>query len=183
MDALTTSTALVALAEIGDKTQLLSFVLAARLKKPLAISAGILVATLANHLLAGSLGVWLASLIGSHWLPWVTGTLFILFGLWALKPDHLDAVPEMTAHGAFMTALLAFFLAEMGDKTQFATITLAARFDALGLVVIGSTLGMLLANVPAVVLGERLAQHLPLKLIRYLAAGVFILTGLWCLPL
>lgn len=183
MDALLTSTLLVAIAEIGDKTQLLSFVLAARLKKPLAIGTGILVATLANHLLAGSLGVWLASLVATQWLPWISGTLFILFGVWALKPDQLDEVPPMTSHGAFMTALIAFFLAEMGDKTQFATITLAARFDALALVVIGTTLGMLITNIPAVMLGERLAQRLPLALIRYLAAGVFVLTGLWSLPI
>lgn len=178
MEALLVSTLLVALAEIGDKTQLLSFVLAAQLRKPGAIIAGILVATLANHALAGSVGVWLAGLIAPEWLPRITGMIFIVFGLWALHPDRLDETPKRHPAGAFVTATIAFFLAEMGDKTQFATIALAARFDALYAVVLGTTLGMMLANIPAVLLGETLAQRLPLKAIRILAAGVFILTGL-----
>lgn len=182
MDAFLTATLLVAVAEIGDKTQLLSFVLAARLQKPLPIIAGILVATVLNHALAGSLGVWLAGLIAVQWLPWITGTAFILFGLWALHPDALGDDPELHHAGPFVTATIAFFLAEMGDKTQFATITLGARFaHALPAVVLGTTFGMMLANIPAVLIGERLAQRLPLDLVRWLAAGIFILTGIFTL--
>lgn len=177
MEAFLTSTLLVALAEVGDKTQLLSFVLAARLRKPGAIIAGIFVATIANHALAGSLGVWLASLVSPQWLPWTTGILFVGFGLWALHPDALDDDPKLHRAGAFVTTVIAFFIAEMGDKTQFATIALAARFDALAAVVLGTTLGMLAANVPAVMVGEALAKRLPLKAIRIAAALVFIATG------
>jgi len=178
MEAFITSTILVALAEIGDKTQLLSFVLAARLRKPGAIIAGIFVATIANHALAGSLGVWLASLIAPQWLPWLTGLTFVAFGLWALHPDALDDDPKLHRAGAFVTTLIAFFIAEMGDKTQFATIALAARFDALVAAVLGTTLGMMAANVPAVMVGEALAKRLPLKAIRIAAALVFVATGL-----
>ncbi|WP_153160343.1 TMEM165/GDT1 family protein [Zoogloea sp. 1C4] len=180
MDAFLTSTALVALAEIGDKTQLLSFVLAARLRKPWPIIAGIFVATILNHALAGSVGVWVAQYIPTHWLPWIVGIVFVVFGLWTLKPDTLDddeAPSEMHPAGAFVTTTIAFFIAEMGDKTQLATVALAARFDALAWVVLGTTVGMMLANVPAVLLGEGLAKRLPLKLIRWIAAGVFVLTG------
>ena len=179
LEAFLTSAALVALAEIGDKTQLLSFVLAARLRKPLPIIAGIFVATLLNHALAGSLGVWLAQLIAPQWLPWITGAVFIAFGLWALHPDSLDEDPEIHRAGAFVTTTLAFFIAEMGDKTQFATLALAAQFQgALVAVVMGTTLGMMLANVPAVMIGERLARRLPLTAIRWIAAAVFIATGI-----
>jgi putative Ca2+/H+ antiporter (TMEM165/GDT1 family) len=177
MEALLTSTLLVALAEIGDKTQLLSFVLAARLRKPVAIIAGIFVATLLNHALAGSLGVWLATLISPQVLPWATGLLFVGFGLWALHPDALDDDPKLHRAGAFVTTTIAFFIAEMGDKTQLATVALGARFDLLAAVVLGTTLGMLVANIPAVLVGEALAQKLPMKAIRYAAAAVFILTG------
>lgn len=178
LEALLTSTTLVALAEIGDKTQLLSFVLAARLRKPLPIIAGIFVATVLNHALAGSIGVWLAHLVSPQVLPWITGVLFIAFGLWVLRPDALDDDPKIHRAGAFVTALIAFFIAEMGDKTQLATVALAARFQgALLAVVVGTTLGMMLANIPAVIIGERLAQRLPLNAIRWVAAGVFILTG------
>lgn len=178
MEAFLTSTLLVALAEIGDKTQLLSFVLAARLRKPGAIIAGIFVATLANHALAGSLGVWLATLISPQVLPWATGLLFVGFGLWTLHPDSLDDDPKLHRAGAFVTTTIAFFIAEMGDKTQLATVALGARFDLLAAVVIGTTLGMLVANVPAVLVGEALAQKLPMQAIRLAAAGVFIATGL-----
>jgi len=179
MDALFTSTLLVALAEIGDKTQLLSFVLAARLRRPWAIIAGIFVATLVNHALAGSVGAWIASFLTPEILRWTVGILFIAFGLWTLKPDTLDDDdnPSTLPGGAFITTLVAFFLAEMGDKTQFATIALAARFDSLAAVVTGTTVGMLLANVPAVLIGERLAHRLPLDWIRRLAALVFVVTG------
>lgn len=179
MEAFLTSSLLVALAEIGDKTQLLSFVLAARLRRPWPIVAGIFVATVLNHALAGSVGTWLASLIDPRWLPWITGAIFVAFGLWTLKPDELDDEPGQLHAGAFVTTLVAFFLAEMGDKTQFATVALAARFPGeLPAVVIGTTLGMMLANVPAVVIGEKLASRLPLKAIRWTAAGVFVATGL-----
>ncbi|WIM05620.1 MAG: TMEM165/GDT1 family protein [Candidatus Nitricoxidivorans perseverans] len=178
MEAFLASTLLVALAEIGDKTQLLSFVLAARLRKPGAIIAGILVATVLNHTLAGSAGVWLAGLVAPHWLPWITGLTFVAFGLWTLHPDSLDDDPKLHRAGAFATAAIAFFIAEMGDKTQLATVALAARFDALAAVVAGTTIGMMLANVPAVLVGEKLAQKLPLAAIRWIAAGVFIATGI-----
>jgi len=178
MDAFLTSTVLVALAEIGDKTQLLSFVLAARLRKPAAIIAGIFVATVLNHALAGSVGVWLAQLTPAHWLPWITGGVFIAFGLWTLHPDSLDDDPKLHRAGAFVTATVAFFIAEMGDKTQLATVALGAQFqDALVAVVMGTTLGMMLANVPAVIIGDKLAQRLPLTYIRWIAAAMFIATG------
>ena len=179
MEAFLTSTTLVAIAEIGDKTQLLSFVLAAQLRKPLAIIAGIFVATVLNHALAGSVGVWLAQLISPHWLPWITGLVFVAFGLWALHPDSLDEQPRIHPAGAFVTTTIAFFIAEMGDKTQFATVALGVQYaGALVAVVMGTTIGMMLANVPAVLIGEKLAQRLPLKYIRWLAAAVFIATGM-----
>jgi putative Ca2+/H+ antiporter (TMEM165/GDT1 family) len=182
MEALLTSTLLVAIAEIGDKTQLLSFVLAARLRKPGAIIAGIFVATVLNHALAGSVGVWLAQWVPQHWLPWITGGVFIAFGLWALHPDSLDEDPKTHPAGAFVTTTIAFFIAEMGDKTQLATVALGAQFQgALVAVVFGTTLGMMLANVPAVLVGEKLAERLPLKYIRWLAAAVFIATGIYAM--
>lgn len=183
MEVFLTSTLLVAIAEIGDKTQLLSFVLAARLRRPWAIIAGILVATIANHALAGSVGAWLAQLAGPGVMSWVTGLLFIGFGAWALHPDALGDDPRIHRAGAFVTALIAFFLAEMGDKTQLATVALAARFDSLAAVVLGTTLGMMLANIPAVMIGGKLAARLPMKAIRYLASGLFVLTGVVALPL
>jgi putative Ca2+/H+ antiporter (TMEM165/GDT1 family) len=177
LEAFLTSAVLVAVAEIGDKTQLLSFVLAARLRQPWAIIAGILMATIANHALAGSVGTWLAHLAGAAVMQWVTGLLFIGFGLWSLHPDTLDDDPKIHRAGAFVTTLFAFFLAEMGDKTQLATVALAARFDSLASVVLGTTLGMMLADVPAVIIGAKLTAHLPMKAIRYVAAGLFMLTG------
>jgi putative Ca2+/H+ antiporter (TMEM165/GDT1 family) len=178
MEAFLTSATLVALAEIGDKTQLLSFVLAARLRKPWPIVAGIFFATIANHALAGSVGVWLATLVSPQWLPWLTGLTFVAFGLWTLHPDSLDDDPKLHRAGVFVTTFIAFFIAEMGDKTQLATVALGARFDALVAVVMGTTIGMMLANVPAVMIGEKLAQRLPLTAIRWIAAGVFIATGI-----
>jgi putative Ca2+/H+ antiporter (TMEM165/GDT1 family) len=164
---------------VGDKTQLLSFVLAARLKKPWPIIVGILVATLVNHGLAGAAGAWVSQSIPGQLLPLVTGIIFICFGLWTLHPDSLDGEPRLLASGVFMTTLLAFFLAEMGDKTQLATIALGARYETqVFWVVIGTTLGMMLANVPAVLIGHTLAERLPMKMIRYVAAALFILTGL-----
>lgn len=178
MEAFLTSAVLVALAEIGDKTQLLSFVLAARLRKPGAIIMGIFVATLLNHALAGSVGVWLATLVSPQVLPWATGLLFVGFGLWALHPDSLDDDPKLHRAGAFVTTAIVFFIAEMGDKTQLATVALGARFEALAAVVFGTTFGMLIANIPAVLVGEALALKLPMKTLRYVAAGVFIATGM-----
>ncbi len=178
MEAFLTATVLVAVAEIGDKTQLLSFVLAARLRAPLAIIAGIFVATVLNHAFAGWIGALLAGMIAGEWLPWLIGGVFIAFGLWALHPDSLDEAPRTHPAGAFVTTTIAFFLAEMGDKTQFATVALGAQFSsALFAVVMGTTLGMMAANVPAVMVGEKLAERLPLRVIRWVAAGLFIATG------
>lgn len=183
MEALLTSTLLVALAEIGDKTQLLSFILAARLRRPTAIIAGIFIATMANHALAGWLGAWIATFFTPETLRWIVSGVFIAFGLWTLRPDEFDEneAPKAGHASAFTTTLIAFFLAEMGDKTQFATIALAARFDALAWVVLGTTLGMMAANVPAVLMGEKLAKKLPLKAIRWTAAAVFAATGVLAL--
>ncbi|HSS46834.1 MAG TPA: TMEM165/GDT1 family protein [Burkholderiales bacterium] len=181
MQAFLTSAALIAVAEIGDKTQLLSFVLAARLRRPYPIIAGILSATLFNHTLAGSLGVWLAKLVPHSFLNWIVALSFIAFGLWTLHPDSLEEDPRIHEAGVFVTAFIAFFLAEMGDKTQLATIALAARFDALVEVVLGTTLGMLLADVPAVFIGEKLAKYIPMRLVRYAAATLFIALGLFTL--
>ncbi|KIO49750.1 membrane protein [Nitrosospira sp. NpAV] len=181
MEAFFTSTLLVALAEIGDKTQLLSFVLAAKLRRPYPIMAGIFVATLLNHALAASVGAWLASLISPRSLNWIVGLSFIGFGLWALKPDTLDENPRIFSAGVFITTVVAFFMAEMGDKTQFATVALAARYDALTAVVLGTTLGMMLANAPAVWIGEALADRINMKWVRWFAAASFLLMGIWSL--
>jgi putative Ca2+/H+ antiporter (TMEM165/GDT1 family) len=181
LEAFFTSTLLVALAEIGDKTQLLSFVLAAKLRQPYPIMAGILAATLLNHALAAWLGTWVADLITAESLSWIVGLSFIGCGLWALKPDTLDAQPRVFGAGIFATTLVAFFLAEMGDKTQFATVALAAHYDAMVPVVFGTTLGMMLANTPAVWIGQALAERINMKLVRWLAAASFVLMGLWTL--
>ncbi|WP_025041300.1 TMEM165/GDT1 family protein [Nitrosospira briensis] len=181
MEAFFTSTVLVALAEIGDKTQLLSFVLAAKLRQPYPIMAGIFVATLFNHALAASVGAWLASLISPQFLGWVVGLSFIGCGLWALKPDALEGNPRFFSTGAFVTTLIAFFLAEMGDKTQLATVALAARYDALIAVVLGTTLGMMLANAPAVWMGKILADRINMTMMRWFAAASFLLLGIWSL--
>ncbi len=177
MQALAVSTLLVALAEMGDKTQLLSFVLAAKLKRPWPIIAGIFVATLANHFLAGWVGAWLASLLAPATLKWTIALSFFAFGLWALRPDTLDAEREYSDRSVFVTTLIAFFWVEMGDKTQLATVALAARFDALGAVVLGTTLGMLIANAPAVWLGEALAHRLNMNVMRWVAAALFFILG------
>lgn len=178
MQALLLSTGIVALAEIGDKTQLLSFILAARYKKPWPIVLGILVATLLNHALAAALGAWVAQAIGASALRWILGLSFIGMGLWMLVPDSIDAkVDGSPRWGVFGTTLLAFFLAEMGDKTQIATVALAARFDAFVPVLIGTTAGMMLANVPAVLVGERLANYLPVRAIHVVAAIIFVALG------
>ena len=163
---------------MGDKTQLLSFVLAARFRRPWPIVTGIFLATLANHFLAGSLGAWLATLVAPQVLKWIVALSFFAFGLWALKPDELEDNPSMPAAGVFATTLVAFFLVEMGDKTQLATISLAARYDALVQVVMGTTIGMIIANAPAVWMGERLADRVNMQYMRWVAAALFMLLGL-----
>jgi len=178
LQALFFSTAVVALAEMGDKTQLLSFVLAARLKNKLPICLGILFATLANHFLAGSVGAWLATLVPPEALRGIIALSFFVFGIWALKPDTLDENRPLGNAGVFLTTLVAFFLVEMGDKTQLATIALAARYDSIFFVVVGTTVGMMLANVPAVWMGESLAGRVRMDILRWVAAGLFVVMGL-----
>lgn len=179
MEALLISAATVALAELGDKTQLLAFMLAARFRKPLPIVLGILVATLANHGIAGALGVWITSVFSPMALRWVLGLSFVAIAVWMFVPDKLDGAEDRKVRfGVFGTTLVCFFLAEMGDKTQIATIALAARFPDLVSVVAGTTLGMMLANVPAVYLGERFAQRMPTRLLHAVAATVFALLGI-----
>ena len=178
---LAVSTGVVALAEIGDKTQLLALVLAARFRRPWPIVAGILVATIANHAVAGLAGAWFAHLLEGPWLRWIIAGSFVAVGIWALFPDRFedDDKPAMERYGAFMTTTIAFFFVEIGDKTQIATVALAGRFAAdVAAVVAGTTIGMILANAPAVWLGDKLAHRLPLKLIRICAAGVFVVLGI-----
>ena len=177
-EALLVSTGTVALAEIGDKTQLLALLLAARFRKPWAIIAGILAATLLNHALAAWLGQMVAAWLTPDTLRWIVAASFIGIALWTLKPDKLDD-ERLPAHGAFLATVIAFFIAEMGDKTQVATVLLATRFDSLVMVVAGTTLGMLIANVPVVALGSRFAQRLPLRAARIVAACLFLLLGAW----
>ncbi len=180
MEALFTSTVLVALAEIGDKTQLLAIVLATRFKRPVPIILGIFVSTIANHFLAALLGSQVASLLDGRWFRYLVAASFIAMGLWTLIPDKLDEVDERPARfGAFLTTVVAFFLVEMGDKTQVATIALGARFHDVVAVTAGTTLGMMIANVPAVFLGNALIRKVPLKLVRTIAAGLFLVIGFW----
>lgn len=178
MESLLVATGLVALAEIGDKTQLLAFVLAARFRKPVPVVLGILVATLANHGIAAGLGAWLAGLLPPDTLRWGLGLSFIAMAAWVLVPDELEseALPR-AGIGVFGTTLVAFFLAEMGDKTQVATVALAASYASLVSVVAGTTLGMMIANVPAVYLGECSARTLPMNVVRGAAALLFVLVG------
>lgn len=179
MESLLVSTGVVALAEIGDKTQLLAFLLAARFKKPLPIVLGILVATIVNHSLAGALGAWITAALSPEILRWVLGASFIGMAIWTLIPDKIEEEETQIARrfGVFGATLVTFFLAEMGDKTQIATIAMAARFPDPITVVIGTTLGMMLANVPAVLLGDRLAGRIPMKLVHGIAAAIFAALG------
>jgi len=178
VEALLVSIGVVALAEMGDKTQLLSLVLAARFRRPLPIVLGILAATLLNHALAGAAGAWITALLGPDVMRWVLGLSFVAMGIWTLIPDKLDPVDaRLHGRGIFGATFVAFFLAEMGDKTQVATVALAAKFSALSAVVAGTTLGMLLANVPVVLLGDKLTSRIPLRLMRVLAALVFVILG------
>ncbi|MGC2855394.1 TMEM165/GDT1 family protein [Novispirillum sp. DQ9] len=179
LDAFLISTAVVAIAEIGDKTQLLALVLAARFRKPVPIILGILVATLANHGLAAWAGALVADWLGGEILRWILGLSFLAMAGWMLIPDKVDDEETSTAgrFGPFLATLIAFFLLEIGDKTQIATIALSARFNDLLLVTAGTTLGMMLANVPAVLLGEVAAKKVPLTLVHAIAAGIFAVMG------
>jgi len=179
MEAFFVSTAIVALAEMGDKTQLLSLVLAARFRKPWPIVLGILVATLANHALAGAVGAWVTTVIGPQVLRWVLGLSFIAMAVWMLIPDKLDDDEAASAprFGIFGTTLIAFFLAEMGDKTQVATVMLAAQYSAYWWVVAGTTLGMMLANAPVVWLGDRITRMVPIRAVHVVSALIFLVLG------
>jgi putative Ca2+/H+ antiporter (TMEM165/GDT1 family) len=182
LEAFLTSAAVVALAEIGDKTQLLAIVLATRFRRPVPIILGILAATLANHFLAALVGEQAAAILDGRWFRYLVAASFILMAGWTLIPDKLDEEEEKPARfGAFVTTLIAFFLVEMGDKTQLATIALGARFQSVIPVMTGTTLGMMLANVPAVFLGHELIKRVPLKTVRIIAALLFLAIGVWLL--
>ena len=178
MDAFLVSTGIVALAEIGDKTQLLAFILAAKFRRPMPIIGGILLATLVNHGFAGAVGAWLTSLVAPGVMRWVLGVSFIGMALWTLVPDKFDEKEARFARlGVFGTTLIAFFFAEMGDKTQIATVALSAQYKTFLPVVAGTTLGMMIANVPAVILGNRIAKRIPVKLVHAVAAIIFAALG------
>jgi Ca2+/H+ antiporter, TMEM165/GDT1 family len=180
MEAFLISTGIVGLAEIGDKTQLLAIVLAARFRKPLPIILGILAATLLNHAGASVAGVWISKLVGPNIMRWILGLSFIAMAIWILIPDRYEdeESTSISRQGVFVTTLIAFFLLEMGDKTQIATIALAAKYQSLLAVVLGTTLGMMLANVPAVLLGDVAARKLNMKLVHSIAAVIFLILGL-----
>lgn len=180
MEALFISTGVVALAEIGDKTQLLAFILAARFKKPMPIILGILCATVINHGLAGALGAWITSVVTPEVMRWALGLSFIGMAVWTMIPDKIEEEETQVARhlGVFGATFITFFLAEMGDKTQIATIALAAHYGAPLMVVIGTTLGMLVADVPAVFVGNKFAEKIPMKLVHSIAAGIFAVMGL-----
>ena len=179
MESLLVSTGVVALAEIGDKTQLLAFLLAARFNKPVPIILGILAATLINHGLAGALGAWITSAVSPESMRWVLGLSFLGMAVWMLIPDKIDAGEADVAKrlGVFGATFVTFFLAEMGDKTQIATVALAAHYAAPLLVIAGTTLGMLIADVPAVLVGNKFAHKIPMKLVHGIAAAIFALMG------
>ena len=179
MEAFLVSTGVVALGEMGDKTQLLAMLLAVKFRRPLPIVLGILVATLLNHATAGLVGAWVADALGADLLRWVIGVSFIAMAAWMLVPDKIegDEASSPQRFGVFGTTLIAFFLAEMGDKTQIATVALAARYPDLLAVVTGTTLGMMLANVPAVFAGGAIAKRVPMKLVHTIAAVIFVVLG------
>jgi putative Ca2+/H+ antiporter (TMEM165/GDT1 family) len=179
LEALAVSAGIVAIAEIGDKTQLLALVLATRFKRPWPIVAGILAATLLNHAAAGAVGAWLLHFVGAERMRWILAVSFLVMAAWTLVPDKLEERDEKTRPGGvFWTTAVLFFLVEMGDKTQLATVALAARFDSLVAVVAGTTLGMLLADVPVVWLGESIMRRVPLKAVRIVAALLFVAMGI-----
>ena len=178
MEAFFISTGIVALAEIGDKTQLLAFILAAKFREPVPIVLGILVATLANHGFAGAVGAWVTTLLSAEALRWILGVSFLAMAVWTLIPDKFDEDDAKLARfGVFGTTLIAFFFAEMGDKTQVATVALAAQFQSLFWVVAGTTVGMMVANVPAVIMGDRIAHKMPVVLVHRVAATIFAVLG------
>lgn len=178
MEAFLISTGIVGLAEIGDKTQLLAFLLAAKFRKPLPIVLAIFVATVANHAFAAAVGAWITSMLGPDVLRWVLGVSFLAMAAWTLIPDKLDEdETKLAKYGVFLTTLIAFFMAEMGDKTQVATVALAARYHDIVSVVLGTTFGMMLANVPAVYLGDKIANRVSLRLVHGIAALVFAALG------
>ncbi|WP_308923515.1 TMEM165/GDT1 family protein [Janthinobacterium sp. J1-1] len=178
MEAFLISTGIVGLAEIGDKTQLLAFVLAAKFRRPVPIVLAIFIATIVNHAFAAAIGSWITGMLGPDLLRWVLGVSFLVMAAWTLIPDKLDEDDaKLAKYGVFLTTLLAFFMAEMGDKTQVATVALAARYDSMLAVVLGTTFGMMLANVPAVYLGDRIAGRIPLRLVHGIAALVFAVLG------
>jgi Ca2+/H+ antiporter, TMEM165/GDT1 family len=179
LEAFLVSLGVVALAEIGDKTQLLALVLAARYRRPAPIILGILSATLVNHFAAGLLGAWLTSRISPQAMRWILGLSFLGMALWTLVPDSLDSKPTEAPPrlGVYGATAVAFFLLEMGDKTQIATVALTAKYHSVPLVVAGTTVGMLLADIPAVLLGEVAATKLPMRLMQRIAAGVFLVLG------
>jgi putative Ca2+/H+ antiporter (TMEM165/GDT1 family) len=179
MDAFLVSTGIVALAEIGDKTQLLAFLLAAKFRRPVPIVLAIFVATVANHAFAAAVGAWVSALLGPNVMRWVLGVSFLAMAAWTLVPDKIDEdEAKLAKYGVFLTTLIAFFLAEMGDKTQVATVALAARFESTVAVVAGTTFGMMLANVPAVYFGERIANKVPLRVVHGIAAAIFAVLGI-----
>jgi putative Ca2+/H+ antiporter (TMEM165/GDT1 family) len=180
LHVLMVSTGVVALAEIGDKTQLLAFVLAARFRRPMPIIMGILAATLLNHALAGALGSWITTTVSPDVMRWILGLGFLAMAVWTLIPDSIDESDTRVAHrfGVFGATFIAFFIAEMGDKTQIATVALAAHYQAPVAVVVGTTLGMLIANVPAVIIGDKLAGRIPMRLVHGVAAAIFALLGI-----
>ena len=183
MEAFFVSTGIVALAEMGDKTQLLALILAARFRQPWPIVLGIFVATLFNHALAGAAGAWVTTVLGPDVLRWVLGTSFIAMAVWMLIPDKIDDsdAPAKPRFGVFGTTVVAFFLAEMGDKTQIATVMLAAQYQAYYAVIAGTTMGMMLANAPVVWLGERMTRLVPLRVVHVVSAVIFAGLGVWAL--
>ena len=180
MESFLVSTGVVALAEIGDKTQLLAFILAARFKKPIPIILGIFAATVLNHGLAGALCTWITSVVNPETLRWVLAFSFIAMAIWTLIPDKIEEEETKVSNqlGIFGATFITFFLAEMGDKTQLATIALAAHYAAPFAVVAGTTLGMLIADVPAVFVGNKFAEKIPMKLVHAIAAGIFAVIGI-----
>jgi Ca2+/H+ antiporter, TMEM165/GDT1 family len=178
MEAFLLSTGIVALAEMGDKTQLLSLLLAAKFRRPLPIIIGILVATLFNHAFAGAVGGWITTFFGTDVLRWVLGLSFIAMAVWTLIPDKIDDVEaKHERFGVFVTTVIAFFFAEMGDKTQVATVALAAKYSAFYAVVAGTTVGMMIANIPAVLLGNKIIEMVSMRLVHAIAAVIFAVLG------
>lgn len=179
MEALLVSTGVVALGEMGDKTQLLAIVLAARYKKPLLIILGIFLATIANHAIAAVIGQGVASLIGADLLKWILGISFIAMAIWIMIPDKIDDdIASKTSYGVLLTTIIAFFIAEIGDKTQIATVALAANYNSLIMVIVGTTVGMMLANIPAVYGGQAIANKIPMRLMHSIAAVIFVIVGI-----